>query len=192
MKTLTNILGLMLALFITSFSFGQSKISTTAINTSIEGTSTLHDWEMKGTKADCEVMATFDQKGNLSGITSMKFKVGAKTLKSGKGAMDKNAYKALKADKFANITADLKSAKVTTKDNVNYTVNAVVILNIAGKAKETDVTASFKKINVDSYSVNVKKSLVMSEYGVEPPSFMMGTVTTGDKVDLSFSFILNK
>ena len=32
----------------------------------------------------------------------------------------------------------------------------------------------------------------MSEYGVEPPSFMMGTVTTGDKVDLSFNFILNK
>ncbi len=189
MKTFQTIL---IILFVSGFLTAQSKFVTTSINTMIEGTSTLHDWEMKGTKADCEVTPVFDQKGNITGISSMKFKVGVKTLKSGKGAMDKNAYKALKADKFVNITADLKSAKVTTKDNVNFTVNAVVLLNIAGKTKETDVSANFKKINVDSYSVNVKKTLVMSEYGVEPPSFMMGTVTTGDKVDLSFNFILNK
>jgi polyisoprenoid-binding protein YceI len=106
--------------------------------------------------------------------------------------MDNNAYKALKADKNPNITADLKSAKVTTKDNVNYTVQATVILTIAGKAKETDMTATLKKINVDSYSVSAKKKINMVEYGVEPPSFMMGTVTTGKDVDLSFNFILNK
>jgi hypothetical protein len=54
------------------------------------------------------------------------------------------------------------------------------------------MVASLKKINVDSYSINAKKKINMEEYGVEPPSFMMGTVTTGKDVDLNFNFILNK
>ena len=171
---------------------GQTKFMATAVNTSVTGTSTLHDWEMKSPKAECTMTATTDANGNITAISAMKFKVGAKTLKSGKGAMDNNAYKALKADKNPNITADLKSAKVTTKDNVNYTVQATVILTIGGKAKETEMVATLKKINVDSYSINAKKKINMVEYGVEPPSFMMGTVTTGKDVDLSFNFILNK
>ncbi|MFZ1703552.1 MAG: YceI family protein [Saprospiraceae bacterium] len=171
---------------------GQVKFMTATANSMVSGTSTLHDWEMKSSKADCSATLTLDGNGNLTGISAMKFKIGVKTLKSGKGSMDNNAYKALKTDKNPYIIADLKNAKVTTKDNVNYTVTATILLNIAGKTRETDMTATLKKINVDSYSVVAKKKLSMSDYNVEPPSFMMGAVTTGNDVELSFNFIFNK
>jgi hypothetical protein len=174
------------------FASAQAKFSATAVNTSVTGTSTLHDWEMKSSAANCAVTATVDANGNITAINGMKFTFSAKSLKSGKGPMDKNAYKALKADSHPNIIAELKNAKVTTKDNVNYTVNATVALNIAGKTKDTDIAVTMKKINANTYSVSAKKKIAMSEYGVEPPSFMMGTVTTGNDVNIAFNFNITK
>lgn len=174
------------------FASAQAKFSATAVNTSVTGTSTLHDWEMKSAAANCTVTATIDANGNITAINGMKFTISAKSLKSGKGAMDKNAYKALKADTHPNIIADLKNAKVSTKDNVNYTINATVALNIAGKTKDTDMAVTMKKVNANTYSISTKKKIAMSEYGVEPPSFMMGTVTTGNDVNLAFNFNITK
>lgn len=192
MKTRQTLFILMVTLGLAPVLMGQSKFSTAAISTMVAGTSTLHDWEMKSSTGTCTLTAQTDANGNITAISDMKFSMGAKTLKSGKGAMDKNAYAALKADKYANITASLKSAKITTKDNVNYTVNAMVTLTIAGKAKDIDMVVTMKKVNANSYSVTTKKKIDMVEYGVEPPSFMMGTVTTGKDVDISFNFTINK
>lgn len=174
------------------FASAQAKFSATAVNTSVTGTSTLHDWEMKSAAANCAVTATVDANGNITAINGMKFTISAKSLKSGKGAMDKNAYKALKSDTHPNIIAELKNAKVSTKDNVNFTVNANVSLNIAGKTKNTDMVVTMKKVNANTYSVSTKKKIAMSEYGVEPPSFMMGTVTTGNDVNIAFNFNITK
>ena len=192
MKTRQALFILIVTLGLSPVLMGQAKYSTSSIATAVAGTSTLHDWEMKSTTGTCSLTAQTDASGNITAITDMKFSMSAKTLKSGKSAMDKNAYSALKADKNPNITADLKNAKVATKDNVNYTVNATVLLNIAGKARETDMVVTLKKVNANSYSVSTKKKINMVEYGVEPPSFMMGTVTTGKDVDISFNFNINK
>ncbi|MDA9563468.1 YceI family protein [Flavobacteriales bacterium] len=69
----------------------------------INGTSTLHDWtasveQMKGT-LQAEVEGS-----HLVKISSAKISIPAITLKSGKEAMDKNMYKALKSDSYPEIT----------------------------------------------------------------------------------------
>jgi hypothetical protein len=192
MKNVKEILVSVLLVLASMGISAQTKFTATNVNTSVTGTSTLHDWEMKSSAATCNLTATVDANGNITAITAMKFSIGGKTLKSGKGAMDKNAYKALKSDSHPNITADLKSAKVMTKDNVNYTVNATISLNIGGKAKDTDMMVTLKKVDGNTFAVTGKKKIDMKEYGVEPPSFMMGSVTTGKDVDLTFNFNINK
>lgn len=157
---------------------------------SVSGTSTMHDWVMNANSAECKVTLVIDDSGNLTGISDMQFKMPTKALKSGKSAMDSNAYKALKADKNTHISARLKKADVTTKDNKTYMVNAKVTLNIAGTSKETDMVVKMKKINADSYEVVTTKDISMTEYNVTPPSFMMGAVKTGNDVSLSFNFII--
>ncbi|MBK8348048.1 MAG: YceI family protein [Saprospiraceae bacterium] len=133
-----------------------------------------------------------DDKGNLKDVTAMNLTVSSKVLKSGKGAMDKNAYKALKADKNPNITAVLKSAEVTTKDNKSYTVKSMIKLTIAGKTLDTELISQVKRINDNSFSVKGEKKISMKDYGMEPPSFMLGAVTTGNDVVLSFDVVLNQ
>ncbi|MBI0398138.1 hypothetical protein [Cyclobacterium marinum] len=63
----------------------------------VEGTSTIHDWEMISDKA--KGSAEIELKGNkITGINSMVINLPATSLKSGKSSMDNNAYEALIAN----------------------------------------------------------------------------------------------
>jgi polyisoprenoid-binding protein YceI len=171
----------------------QTKFSTkNNISLSVSGTSTMHDWVMKSGTGDCNATFVEDAKGNLIDLTTLNFTVSAKSLKSGKDGMDKNAYKALKTDKAPNVTATLKSAEVSTKDNKNYTIKAVIKLTIAGKTLDTELVAQAKRINDNSYGIKGEKQISMKDFGMEPPSFMLGAVKTGNDVVLNFDAVLNR
>jgi polyisoprenoid-binding protein YceI len=173
--------------------YGQAKFSAkNTVQLSIAGTSTMHDWVMKTSTGDCNATLQVDGDGHLKDITAMSFSVGSKSLKSGKDGMDKNAYKALKADKNPTISATLKSADVTMKDAKSYTIKATINLTIAGKTVETTLDAQAKKMNDTSFSVKGEKKISMKEYDMQPPSFMLGAVKTGNDVVLSFDLVLNQ
>jgi len=182
-----------LAIFLLVPGFSQMKVGAkNNINLTVAGTSTMHDWTMKSTSGDCSATFTTDASGNLTGITAMQFIVSSKALKSGKSKMDENAYEALKADKNPQISAMLKEATLTTKDNKTYALKGTMKLTIAGKTLDTELHATLTKKPDQSIMVKGDKKISMKEYGMEPPSFMMGTIKTGNDVTLSFDLNLNK
>jgi len=186
---------LLVLLFGGMFTLAQGQTKFSAKNTvqlSVSGTSTMHDWVMKTSSGDCSATLQVDGDGNLKDITAMSFSVASKALKSGKDGMDKNAYKALKSDKSPNISATLKSADVIMKDGKNYTIKAIINLTIAGKTVETALDAQAKKINDTSFSIKGEKKISMKDYDMQPPSFMLGAVKTGNDVILNFDLVLNQ
>lgn len=196
MKTFKTIQFTMLIVMLFGFvGFLHSQAKFTAknnISLAVSGTSTMHDWVMKSGTGDCSATFVEDAKGNLTDLTALNFTVSVKSLKSGKDGMDKNAYKALKSDKAPTISATLKSATVSSVDNKNYSIKAVIKLTIAGKTVETDLIATAKRINDNSYAVKGEKKISMKDYGVEAPSFMLGAVKTGNDVVLNFDAVLNR
>ena len=92
----------------------------------------------------------------------------SKTLKSGKSAMDNNAYKAIQADKYTNISftataVNMGKGTMTGKLTVTNTVKTITV--------PVNVTK-----NGNSYTVWGQANIKMSDYGVTPPAFMMNTV----------------
>lgn len=170
--------------------FAQSKLTSKNVNVEISGTSTLHDWTMKGTGGICAADYSFDGAGKMTGIQNMTFSVPVNLLKSGKGAMDKNAYKALKTDKNPNIMAKFNLATVLGTSNQNYNANTSLALTIAGKTIEVPLTANVK-VNGNTITVTAEKSINMVDWEVAPPSFMMGTVKTGKDVKVKVNFTLD-
>jgi polyisoprenoid-binding protein YceI len=59
-------------------------------------------------------------------------------------------------------------------------------LTVAGVTKDIDLVAK-AKVNADK-SINVKgsKKINMRDWDIDPPSFMMGAVKTGEEVTISF------
>ena len=181
---------------ITSFSLNREKnvklgteniSAIQTVSVTIKGTSSLHDWEMKSDKGRVEVILGLGNNAKLVGLTGLKFSIEAESLKSAKSMMDNNAYKALKTGSAKQISFILTSATITQVNETSYQVKALGKLTVAGTTKDTDVTAEVKYSNTDkSYIVTGTKKLKMTEYNVKPPSFMLGTVKTGDEISISF------
>ncbi len=157
------------------------------LNLLVSGTSTLHDWDMKEAKGECNAVFTLNPAGAITGLTSLSLVVPAEGLKSEHSGMDKNAYKALKTSENPNISYSLTSA--TVADGV---IKCQGKLTIAGFTQNTDLVANYK-INADkSITVTGKKNISMKDFKMEPPTFMMGTIKTGNDIVLKFDVSLRK
>lgn len=175
---------LMLSLIISGFA--QDVYKTQKASVIIKGTSTMHDWEMKSEAFSCQSSFTLDNK-KVSSVKSLSLSIPVQTLKSGKGAMDKNAYSALKAESHKQIAYTISSTKLMG-DKLICTGN----LTIAGVTKAIEVE-SVCAVNADNtISCKTVKSFKMSGFKVEPPSFMFGSVKTGDDITLEFNLTFKK
>ena len=184
---------LLMVVFTTMLSFStkgllnDTKYRAQTLQIVISGTSTLHDWDMKSSKGSADV--NFDFAGDkLTGISGLNFNMPAESLKSEHSMMDKNAYKALKTDDHKTISFVQSSATVSAVDATTYQLKLVGKLTIAGTTKITDLVATAKYNPADkSFTVSGSKKFNMSEYGVKPPTVMMGTIKTGDPLTVTFN-----
>jgi hypothetical protein len=184
---------MMMVLFTTMLSFttkgylNDLKYRSQALNIVISGTSTLHDWDMRSSKGTTDVNFEIAN-DKLAGVSGLSFTMPAESLKSEHSMMDKNAYKALKTDDYKNISFVQTSATVSPIDANTYQLKLVGKLTIAGTTKVTDLVATAKYNAADkSFTVSGTKKFKMSDYGVKPPTVMMGTIKTGDPLTVTFN-----
>lgn len=183
--------GLGLMLFVNAFA--QVKYSSkNSLSLVVSGTSTLHDWDMKSADGVFEGTFTLNATGAITAVSGISFTTSAQALKSGHGAMDKNAYKALKVDKNPTISFQAASGTVSAVDATNFVVKSIGKLTIAGATKEVEISATCKVNGDKTITVMGSKKIAMKEYSMEPPSFMMGTIKTGNDVTLKFDLKLTK
>ena len=169
----------------------QFKLDNSKSTLTVYGTSSLHDWEEKAEKQSGSMSILLSEEGNLT-ISSLAVSVEAESLKSHKSGMDKNTYKALKTDKYKSIDFKMVSVKqIKDLGNSSYQVTVSGKLTITGNTKTIDLPF---KMNVSANSVTLEGETTfnMSEYGVEPPTALFGTVTTGDQLKIKFKSILTK
>lgn len=157
----------------------------------LSGTSSLHDWDMNA--HDFTGKAQFDfKKGDdqiLIGLNSLTFSLPVTNLKSDKKGLDRNAYEALKTDKYKNITYTLLSAKVSPEKDRKFLLKTTGNLTISGITREVTMDV-YCVVNKDA-TINCSgtEALKMSDYKVEPPSFLFGAMKTGDAIKLDFNIV---
>ena len=142
----------------------------------VEGTSNIHDWEMTSEKAVGTVQSS---DGTISEIS---IEIPVKSLESGKGGMDKNAYKALNEDDYPTI-------KFSSTEVSSSKIKGHLIIN--GKSKTVSIPVSTKKSG-QNIEISGKYKINMTHYGVEPPTALMGTIKTGEEVTINFNFQVNQ
>ncbi len=190
---------LFLSLVILSFviaSAGQAqtayKSSSKSATMTLYGTSTLHDWTMTATVFTCDAQFTLTSDNKLSALNALTVTLPVHNLKSEHDGMSDNAYDALKADKYKNITFQLKSATITPSGGNKYQIAATGNLSIAGATKSVTLNTS-AVVNADgSISCAGTVPLKLSEFNIDRPSFMLGTMKVGDALTLNYALIFVK
>ena len=192
-KNLWLVLGSFLVMvFTANTTFAQTyNVNNAASSLKVEGTSNVHDWEItaKDLQGSMKVQMT---DGQLVQIDDIKFTVVAESLKSGKGGMDKNTYKALNTDKHKTITYQLQKVNnldCTSKSSCKVTTTGA--LTIAGTKKNAEIVFD-AKVSGDKVVLSGNKKIKMTEFKVDPPTAMFGTITTGDDLDIKFQVTFNK
>ncbi len=177
--TLTTIL-----LFSATLAFAQLRVNNASSKIEIDGTSNVHDWTEKVETINGTCNAQLNGT-TLVAISSLDLTMPVRSIKSGKGTMDKNTYNALNADKYPNIVFKLKSASVSgTKVVLTGT------LTIAGKAQNISVNCSYAT-NGSALTIKGEHKMKMTQFGIDPPTAMLGAMTTGDDLTIRFNIVFN-
>ncbi|PKQ45275.1 YceI family protein [Confluentibacter flavum] len=187
-KISTRVLSLMV-LFIMTANLTQAQEFNLANGEStltILGTSSLHDWHIDAENQSGKISFKNLEAGQIEKVT---IDIVAESLKSGKSSMDKNTYKALKTNNHKNISFQLAEVKnVVSKGNGAFSVTATGYLTIAGTKKliPLDFTINTTKASVKLIG---EKKIKMTDFNVDPPKAMFGTITTGNDITIKFSTI---
>ncbi|MFP3860461.1 MAG: YceI family protein [Bacteroidales bacterium] len=190
-RILRRIIGLMAVLVIvgpTLQAQNQKSLKLSDFNLKIEGTSSLHDWEMEVNEVEGYTQTLFNSP-TVAGIEDAEIVVKVKSIKSDKSLMNKKTYNALKADDYSEISFEMQSVNDLKSSGSQFSGKALGDLTIAGKSER--VLIPFKgKVNNNGSGITVlgEYSLNMTEYDVEPPKAMMGSIKTGEDVTLEYEF----
>lgn len=135
----------------------------------VHGTSTFHDWEMVSHSA------IVDLKEEKNQIKELKVSIVIETLKSGNDSLDENAYEAFDVDRKSPITFRLIEQKA------DGSLDGLITI---GK-HEKRVTVIPDSIDNGVIKGSFKEK--MSSFGVEPPTFFLGMMSTGDDIEIKYT-----
>jgi polyisoprenoid-binding protein YceI len=161
---------------------------STGNKVSIKGTSSLHDWEEVANDYTCTI-STAQQESSFK-FETLTFNVKAKSIKSDKDLMDKKTYEALKADKFPEITFKMTSPVELDLNQDTFKGTITGNLTMAGVTKTISVPVNGKKKTDNSFQISGSKKIKMTDYKMEPPTALMGSIKTGDEVTINFTLNL--
>jgi len=159
----------------------------------IEGGSNLHGWSCKASSIDAmiDVDEAFLKSTSPTLLKKVQVKVPVRNLKCGHGGMDNNLYKALKADDSPEISYILGTFDVVPGASDAFTVKSVGTLKIAGTEKTVNMDVTASKLSDGSLRADGELPLLMTDFGVKPPTAMLGTLRTDNKVTVKFSLLVS-
>jgi len=162
----------------------------------IKGTSNLHNWtETVGTVTG-ESMVNANGNGSFD-LKAVSINMAVRSIKSDEGGtMDKNTYKALKADANPEITFSLTApvnsftlaspAKPIQSDPAATTLSTKGNMTIAGVTKPVTMQVNVFMPKKGVLEIEGSESIKMTDYGVKPPIALLGMLKTGDEITIKF------
>lgn len=182
-------------LFLLLFSYSslqaQSNYTLKSIKATIQGSSSLHDWESDITKILFKGSLQSDGKV-LKTIKDVELKVPVESIKSKEGRiMDNKTYDAFKFEKNPYIIYTFNLAQAKTDAGNVVSVEALGNLTMAGTTKPVKVEAKGKLLDNGDLQLSVSKKLKMTEFKMQPPTAMLGAIKVGDEVTVNFNFVLS-
>ena len=172
----------------------RTPLAFTTARVSIAGTSNIHAYtastntvriiraQLAGSVAGPNF---WDEVVKAGALEAFEVAIPAATLASPKEGLDKNMHKALKVEQHREITFRL----VRVEPGAAGILKAIGMLKIAGVERE--VALAIKTQRTDSgLAVKGELTLLMTDYGIKPPTAMLSMLKTDPKVTVTFETVL--
>jgi len=162
----------------------------------LHGNSTIHEYsadasELTGTIV-VDSMLFGAGNGKLSHpLHKAEIAIPVRKLLSGNEKLDDNMYDALKADDHAIITYQMISDSILSGSGADSLILATNgILAVAGKENVVSMIVTFINRQDGTFGLRGSKEMLMTDFGIDPPSMMFGVLKTDNKIDIHFDLLL--
>ena len=183
-------------LFIPYVAAGQVQapdLRLTNARVSLAGTSNIHPFTASTTDVRMSRLVLAPADGDrlqsatkAGGVEAFEIAIKAASLASSKDGLDKNMHKALKASEHPDITFKLSRLEAGASAS---TLKAVGLLKIAGVEKEVALDLKIA-VNTTAVTVSGEYSLLMTDFGIKPPTAMLGMAKADNKITVRFETVL--
>jgi len=160
------------------------------------GDSSLHKWSLATSAAsmtfvlDAGAPASVADAIKASKVKSMEVRIKVATLKSGEKGLDKNMRIAMSAEKYPEVTYKLAHYELGKPSEAGVLVAKTTgDLTIAGETKTVTMDVQFD-LGAGKAEAKGSYALNMSDYGIKPPTLMLGTIKVRDPVTVRFDLLL--
>ena len=153
----------------------------------VSGTSTMHAWQ--SSVENLALTGAFVVAGNdLAEVKDVVVKIPVTSIKSTKGKiMDNKTYEAFNHEKYPQIVFVMKSQTISAS---NSTIDLKGTLSMAGKTLPVDLKVSYKLASNGDLKIIGSKQISMTDFGMEPPTAMMGAIKVGNDISVTFEITL--
>ncbi len=158
----------------------------------LEGDSTLHPYSSTATalKLDAQFEPGTPDPIINGKASAFELSVPVEGLRSGEKLMDRNIRKALKADEHPDIRFHMSTHELLPAGKAGSAgVKATGTLSIAGKENPIELQVEAQAVP-EGVRVRGSKELLMTDFGIKPPTAMLGALKTKDKVVVHFDVVL--
>ena len=182
----------LLAFFLYHPVHAQNTLLVKSVKASIQGTSTLHEWESQITKITC--LGNFQSDNSLlKNIEDISVKIPVAGIKSSEGKMmDNKTYEAFKSEEHPYIVYTASRAQVSIDGAKLTTIKVSGNLTMAGTTKPITIEAKGKPLPNGDMEVSITRKLKMTEFNMKPPTVMMGAIKVGDEVTIVVTLVLSQ
>jgi polyisoprenoid-binding protein YceI len=186
MKLFKTLLPLAVILMAAAIPAEENYILSNDYTVSIHGTSNLHDWDETVTKVTGHGTVTPNTDGSYD-LDAIHIELDVHSIKSNEKVMTNKTYTALKANAHPEIifvvTTPVKSLKINATEN---TFSVKGNLTIAGVTKPVDMQVKAFIPVKGKLVFEGSQKIKMTDYGVAPPTALLGVLKTDDDIVLSF------
>jgi polyisoprenoid-binding protein YceI len=169
----------------------------------LDGDSSLHRYSAKANGLEAgvgidaaRVAATaqpLDAEALIRGhfIKSFQVTVPVDRLSSGKGGLDDKMHKALKGKHYREIQFRMDSYDVLAPSGAGAVLTVMLHgrLSVAGVERRIDVGAAGVRVR-DGIRFSGSRDLLMTDYQIKPPTFMLGAIKAANIVTVKFDMTL--
>jgi hypothetical protein len=160
----------------------------------VEGASSVRNWSCDATLVEASVTGAAVPAGASAKDVSAAAKRAVLTIPVEKldcrnGTMNEHMRKALKANAHKSIEYRIAKWELTPRGDDEGTVTTSGTLVMAGAEKPISVEFAAKRAG-QGWQLKGSKSLRMTEWGIKPPSLMLGTMKVRDPVTVRFELVL--
>tara|TARA_R110000868_G_scaffold304437_15_gene565218 strand:- start:18089 stop:18682 length:594 start_codon:yes stop_codon:yes gene_type:complete len=155
----------------------------------INGTSNVTDFEcIYSSRISSDTLHQTITYGDSLFITGDSIKLSSSSFDCGKRAINRDLQKTLKSDEFPFLEIGLVSIEIA--DSVPFETK--ISVTIAGVSRNELVEISEFSSSKNSISFAGESSILLTNFGLTPPTALFGLVKVGDEIKISFDLTVEQ